>query len=519
MNAHIKLSNFLKVNFLTFALGASLVSCTEDYPELNTDTSKLTTLGKTELPFLFSKAQSASSYTSANYQVAQNLFADMYCQYFANTTTYFNSDRNVMRMDWLPSHFNTIYAETVPQLKSVLEQTDATSSENALASIWWVYSFHRVTDYYGPIPYFNAGNAAKNVSYDAQDKIYDDFFKRLDAAVKVLANKKAESPFGPSDLIYSGNVDKWIKFANSLRLRLAIRISKVDPARAKTEAEAAVSGGVITDNSYNALLSKSVNGGDFNGLAIISEWNEFRMSASMESVLKGYDDPRMAVYYQPSVKTKTFEGLRNGLTPEQINNDLNNFDNNSNVGTRWSINNQGQYDTPQNIISAAEVFFLRAEGALNGWNMQGTAKSLYEMGIETSLKQWGVNNIADIAKYISSESTPVSPNDFLKSPALTNIPVKWSETVSIQREQIGTQKWLALFPDGLEAWAEFRRSKYPKLYPVVNNENPDISAGQYIRRIPFLDNEKASNAEGVKTGQSLLGGSDKVTTPLWWDKN
>lgn len=513
------MSNFLKLNVIVIALSATLYGCTDDFAELNTDNSKLTSLGKSELPFLFSKAQSASSYTSANYQVAQNLFADMYCQYFANTTTYFNSDRNVMRMDWLPSHFNTIYAETVPQLKSIFEQTDPNSAEYSLASIWWVWSFHRVTDYYGPIPYFKVGEAAKSVAYDSQDKIYDDFFKRLDAAVKVLANKKTEKPFGNSDLMYAGDVDKWIKFANSLRLRLALRISKVDPARAKTEAEAAVAGGVMTDNSQNAMMIKSNNGGDVNGLAIISEWNEFRMSASMESVLKGYEDPRMTVYYQPSVKTKTYEGLRNGLSPEQINNDINNFDNNSNVGTRWSINNQGQYATPQNIMSASEVFLLRSEGAVNGWSMQGTAKGLYEMGIETSMKQWGFTTSADITKYISSESTPVAPNDFLKSPALTNIPVKWGTSAVIQREQIGTQKWLAIFPDGLEAWAEFRRTKYPKLYAVVNNENSDISAGQYVRRIPFLDNEKSSNSEGVKIGEGVLGGADKVTTPLWWDKN
>lgn len=519
MNKNSKVNKILKVSILAAACSTAMIGCTDKFDELNTDGSKLTTLSKSELPLLFAKAQSASSYTSANYQVAQNLFADMYAQYFANTTTYFNSDRNVMRMDWLPSHFNTIYAETVPQLKSILEQTDASSSENALASIWWVFSFHRVTDYYGPIPYFKAGEAAQSVDYDAQDKIYDDFFKRLDAAVKVLQNKKSESPFGSSDRIYNGNVDKWIKFANSLRLRLALRISKVDPVRAKAEAEAAVAGGVMTDNSYNALLSKSVNGGDFNGLAIISEWNEFRMSASMESVLKGYDDPRMMVYYQPAVKTKTYEGLRNGLTPEQINNDINNFDNNSNVGTRWSINNQGQYNVQQNIMSAAEVYLLRAEGAMNGWNMGGTAKELYEMGIETSMRQWGVTDAAAIANYVTSENTPIAPNDFMKSPALTNIPVKWASSEAMQREQIGTQKWLALFPDGLEAWAEFRRSKYPKLYPVVNNENSDIAAGQYIRRIPFLDNEKSSNAAGVKVGEGLLGGADKVTTPLWWDKN
>lgn len=102
---------------------------------------------------------------------------------------------------------------------------------------------------------------------------------------------------------------------------------------------------------------------------------------------------------------------------------------------------------------------------------------------------------------------------------LADIPVLWGATEAIQREQIGTQKWLALYPDGMEAWAEARRSGFPKRYPVVNSENADLPPGTFIRRIVFQDIEKQTNGAAVDAATQLLGGPDKASTPLWWDKN
>jgi hypothetical protein len=520
--------NFLNKKFLKLSGMASIITagmiglsgCTEKFADLNTDKTKLAVLSKNELPYLFSKAQQEASYAGGTYQIAQNLFADLYSQYHATTATYFPSDRNVIRFDWLRGGWTAIYTRSVPQMKSLDEQLAEGSAEKAILSIMWVWTFHRLTDYYGPIPYFDAGKPAKSVKYDAQDKIYADFFSRLDAATKVLASKTAEKPYGTFDLIYKGDVSKWIKFANSLRLRLALRISKVDPAKAKQEAEAAVAGGVFTAIADDAYMTKNEPGNDFNGLSRICIWNEFRMSASMESVLKGYDDPRIGVFFQPATTTKTFEGIRNGLNPADlggVNDGL------SNVGARWVAGSgaawTSQGSTPQNIMHTAEVFLLRAEGALNGWNMGGTAQELYEKGIGASMNQWGVTNTAAIAAYTASEKTPVAPDDKIKSPAMTDIPVKFATSPVKQREQILTQKWVALYPDGIEAWAEFRRSGYPKLYPVVNNENADLKDGQRPRRMPFLTLERDTNGEAVKAAESLITGPDKVSTPLWWDKN
>jgi len=500
-----------------------MAGCTEDFEEINVDQTKLTSLGDAEIPFLFSKAQSASSYPFGNYQTAQNLFADLYAQYYATTATYFPSDRNVIRMDWLENHWRPIYTNAVPQLKYILENTDEQSPEFALASVTWVYTFHRLTDYYGPVPYFQAGEPLKSVPYDAQKAIYDDFFKRLDAAVKVLQNTMDEKPYGSFDLIYAGEVERWIKFTNSLRLRLALRISRVEPERARSEAEAALAGGVIESSLDDAYMLKTPVGNDLNGLAGISVWNEFRMSAAMESALKGYEDPRLGIYFQPVDESGEYNGLRNGLSTVQLSDAANLATANSNVGTRWVTGSGAawtrQDNTPQNILHAAEAWFNRAEGALNGWDMGGSAEELYNSGIEASMNQWGITDEAAISAYQSSDDTPVAPMDFLNSPPLSDTPIKFADEEAMQRRQIATQKWLALFPDGMEAWADQRRSNLPDLYPVVNSENSALPDGGRPLRIPFLDYEKNTNAEAVSEAVKLLDGPDAVTTPLWWDVN
>lgn len=545
-----------------------LVSCTDKFDEINTDKNAVGTLEDYQLPFLFSAALQTGTNSGWSYQVAQNLFHDQYAQYFSNTTTYFPSDRLVIRMDWIGSLWDPQYVSTMPQLQTLMERYDPGSTEYALANIWWVLSFQRITDTWGPIPYFNVGTLAPTVPYDPQDQIYDDFFKRLDDAVATLKTKTDKALYGSYDLIYGGDVEKWIKLANTLRLRLAIRISNVDPARAKTEGETAVASGVMTTSpDDDALIKKSVVNSDVNGLSVM-DWNEFRMSSAMESVLKGYHDPRMPVYFNPTQNSidanlnanggkynpddlehpLDFNGLRNGLTAADMAVPSNNYNENSRHGVRWnSSTSTVQYfanyvyedgvwkatspdasypagqATPSNVMCTAEAYFLRAEGVLLGWNMGGeTAKSYYDAGIEASMAQWGIIDPAVIDAYINSSATPIAPQDAQGSPPLSAVPVAFSTIPAVQLEQIAVQKWLAVYPDGNEAWADVRRNGYLKLYPVVKSDNADITdpTTQTIRRIPFMLSEHASNAAAVDQAASLLGaGGDKVTTPLWWDTN
>jgi len=516
--------------------GTLLASCTKKYDKINTDRNTVATVGLLELPYLFAKAENASAFSEKGgpyYHTSQHLVADLYAQYFANTATYFSTDRLVIKFDFLGEYFPAMYTNMVPQLQSIFAAADPNSAEYALANIVWVLGLHKVTDYWGPIPYFKAGVPGNSVPYDAQDKIYDDFFKRLAAAVATLKSNIGAIPYGSFDLIYAGDINKWIKFANTLRLRLALRISKVDPARAKAEAEAAYAAGVLTDSpGEDALIKKSLTGTDVNGLSISSDWEEFRMSTAMESVMVGYQDPRLKEYWLPDGATQAnplgngkYDGLRNGLTVAQLNGSVNSPAANAHVGKRWASpdfgGNANYLETPQNIMCAAEAYFLRAEGALLGWNMGGTAKELYEAGITNSMKQWGITDAVAIQSYINSANTPIAPNDYLNSPAVSDAPVNFAADINTQKKQVAIQKWIALFPDGYEAWSDYRRSRAFILYPVANSDNPDITntTTQYIRRIPFMLSEWQTNKAAVEAAIPLLGGPDKVTTPLWWDKN
>jgi hypothetical protein len=538
-----------------------VMSCTDNFEEYNTNKNKLSKLEPSQLPFLFSKAQSVATNNGWNYQIAQNLFHDQYCQYFANTTTYFPSDRLTIRMDWIRAAWNPIYTEVVPQLQSIFAQTEKTSPEYALANIMWVYTFHRLTDTWGPVPYFSAGVAGTGVPYDAQDVIYDDMFKRLDSAVTTLDNFAGQNRFGSYDLIYGGDLNKWKKFANTLRLRMAIRISGVDANRARAEGEeAAASGTLTTSPGDDALIIRSLNGDDFNGLAIM-DWNEFRMSATMESVLKGYDDPRMPIYFMPTRdswqanevangKAKTedmsnvnfedlahpleYHGLRNGLTSADMAVPLNGHSANSHHGDRWNdgdpkyTSGSDGRETPSNVMCAAEADFLKAEATLLGWNVGGgTAKQHYENGIRNSFAQWGITDAAKVNAYIASGATPIPPNDSQNSPAVSSAPIAFGGTAALQKEQITIQKWLALYPEGVEAWADIRRSRAFKLYPVKQSDNPDLPnpadvnapTNNWIRRIPFINDEKVTNGAEVSKAVPLLNGPDNIATKLWWDVN
>jgi hypothetical protein len=506
------------VSAVMILLAIGWTGCTKNFEHRNTNPSGLESLTPEEVKALFPTAV----YNGWNiaYQTGQNLLAGMYSQYFFCTQPAFGTHRYVMNQQWLTSTWNGLYVSTIPALMNIIKESSDLPAINAQARIWKVFMLNRYTDYFGPIPYSQIGNfiEGEGVAYDAQKDIYYDFFKELDEATTALKNNLSAPSFGDQDLIYNGDNAKWLKFANSLRLRLAMRISLVEPAKAKTEAEAAFAGGVLENTVDNANVVSTA--AKFNGLNRISAWNEFRMSALFESLFKGYNDPRMAIYFEPAKNDGVFRGGRSGLSQGEMALGFNTYDNTSNVSARFQ---PIQQDTnPMAVMYAAEVYFLRAEGVLNGWNVGGglTAEQLYNKAIETSLKQWGVTDQGIIDSYINGTSLPIAPapENGWNTPPASNIPVKFSSDPEKQREQIGTQKWLALFPSEMEAWAEMRRTGYPKMYPLIHSDNPDLSKDQMIRRIGFVDIDRQANGPSVKAAEALLGpGGDKVSTRLWWD--
>lgn len=507
-----------------------LSGCTKDFKSVNTDSNSLSSVGNNEYPYMFSYALMAPTLSPDNFEIGEGTIASVYSQFFSQAAHSFPTDRYVVVQAWMGACWNPVYINAAPQLKTIMENTDTQSAENALANIWWAWMFHRVTDYFGPVPYFDAASGKSSIAYTPQDSIYYDFFSRLTGAVNVLKNHVGEKPFGSYDLVYRTKADPvsaWIKFANTLRLRLAMRISKVNPDRAKLEAEAAVTAGTMDAVSDDAYMPKNkVFYNEYNGLAVTAGWDDIRMSAAMESILVGYDDPRLPIYFQPAVATGEYSGVRNGLYTSEKIIDANSRLFNSNLGKKWTywdlnVNDwKTNYDVPFDLMHAAEAYFLKAEGVLNGWNMGGgTAKSYYEQGIRTSMAQWGITDQAVIDNYVQRTNKPVATGDYFNSPAVNDYPITWSGDATMQRKQVAQQKWLALFPDGMEGWAEVRRSGYPALYHIIHSDNPDIAPDQFIRRMTYLDAETQTNGAAVNKAINVLGGPNKVTTPLWWDKN
>jgi len=321
-----------------------------------------------------------------------------------------------------------------------------------------------------------------------------------------------------------------LKIANSLRLRLAMRLVKVDPQLAKTQAEKALdpaNGGVLESNSDNFKVTVPTDGTYSNPLWFIAKnWADTRINATLSSYMVGLKDPRISKYMSPVSNDPTltsvagqYIGIRTGA--EGIEKDK--------YQKLSALNTEGTTptftaSTAPILMTAAEVYFLRAEAALRGWgNTGGTAQSLYEKGVETSFTQWGVSsglsaylndNTSKAAAYkdpFNAENNAVSPS------ALT---IKWNDGATNEEklERIITQKWLAIFPEGQEAWSEFRRTGYPRLFPVVvNNSGGLIDTKIQIRRLPFPQNEYNTNKAEVQNAISLLGGPDNGGTRLWWD--
>ena len=505
--------------------------CTSDFEELNTrpDALVASNVDVSLLGLAFAQAQYFSMFGPPGpFQIGENLFSDIYAQYFATTQPNFDSDRYVEVGRWINSGWNNFYASAAPQIKFTEDfaAENGLTLENAVAKVWKVQAYHRITDYWGPTIYSEFGNGETSVAYDTQESIYKSFFTTLDEAVAVLKQNTGGNAFGSNDQLYEGDADKWLTFANSLRLRLAMRVRYIEPALAQAEAEKAIADGVMLSNDDNAVLVTTEN--SRNPFSTITDWGEFRMSALMESLLEGYEDPRIDDYFNPAVDGDTdgdgspYEGLRNGQAKVDMVPALNSQ--NSDLATPFLNAARGGTNPPIRVMSSAEVYFLRAEGALVGWNMGGTAQELYEKGIEMSLSEDRIAaSAAEIAAYISSTNTPTEVGDIHDTPPSSDIPVALDAGGDMERqlEQIITQKWLALYPDGWEAWTELRRTGYPKTYPRLNSDNPDVPADAIFRRMTFVDGEFSNNLAAVEAAQQLpelaSRGGDRNDTRVWWD--
>lgn len=522
------LKSILYKSCVAVVLGATVVGCTDDFTELNTNEKMLTlpAIAQDELLLgeVFAQAEYGSMFDSPYYfQYAQNWSSDLYSQYFALSVNYAEADRNDFTDGWNNDTWTSFYTECAPHIKAVEDITAENGNDvgNAMVRILKVLAYSRMTDYYGPIIYSQYGNGELTVNYDTQQSMYTNFFEELDAATALLKANPGANMFGGNDRIFGGSADKWLKFANSLRLRLAIHIRYADAAKAKSEAEKAIQDGVFTANADNAMLPLDRIRRHTYG--ILTGWSEFRMSAAMESVLKGYEDPRTPSYFNPAANGDVdgdgfpYEGLLNGQSVADLSGSIDPSDF-SNLGPAYQSEVNGGTEGPYEMMSAAEVYFLRAEGALQGWSMGGTAKDMYESGITASLESKSGASGAAITAYINSPNLP-APYE-AGANGLSDIPVAFSTDPETQFEQIMTQKWIAIYPNGWEAWADIRRTGYPKLYDRMFSDNPDVGVSDIMRRIQYPSLEADTNPGGLAGALALpeMAGGDKNSTKVWWDK-
>lgn len=471
------------------------------------------------------------------YQLTDDLHGNNYAGYIGemqdwnnntNSLTYFFSNSLKWHDEMFAVTFGKAGDETVapgslPSWNMIRKKSGESSIVYQFAQIMKVMQVHRATDTYGPLPYFGYGLEA-NPKYDSQEAIYYSFFEDLDAATKQLTDAYNQdskaTPIAGNDYMFNSNLEQWIKFANSLKLRLAMRISFVDPVKAKQYAEEAVKHpiGVITNNADNAALREEYGIVQYrHPLNRITQiFNEPAMGASIDSYMNGYNDPRLPSYFTESKATRTYHGMPSGIS------------NPKSYSGKPSVPNVA-YSADLVFISAAEVAFLRAEGALNNWDTGGTAESFYTKGIELSMQYYGVSNAA-ISSYINdSGSKPVAYADQISSnttSAVSTAGIKWNESdgKELKLEKIITQKWLALYPDGAEAWAEHRRTGYPKLFAIKTNTSGSgsvggvISSGTSIKRLPLPSSEYTTNGTLVNEAvNKYLNGTDAASTKLWWD--
>ena len=360
------------------------------------------------------------------------------------------------------------------------------ANQIAVARILRAFFFLNITDRWGDVPYSQAlkGSAAFSPVFDTQQAIYTDLFKEL---------KEAQAQFDggdhiTGDIMLHGDNAAWKKFANSLRVIMALRLSKVDAAKGKTEFVAALADGAITSNADNITFTFLKDANYESPLFtnyITSNRKDYAVSNTLIDYLVKTKDPRIAAFAEKATATQTYKGVPYGVFPitwqtaadvSLISEDL------------------AAQDATVNVVTYAQMLFSRAEAAKLGW-ITGNVKQLYEDAIKASMQQWHVfTTDADFATYLKGAD------------------VAFSDTKAI--ELIGTQKWVALFYQGYEAWAEWRRLGFPVLKPAAKPLN---TSGKIPRRHAYPTSEATLNKVNYDEAVKRQG-ADVHDTKVWWDK-
>ena len=474
----------MKNTFLKTILGASLLftaaSC-DDFGDMNVN------------PNSPSNPNTASLLTGAGRNIGAaitNIVPALYTQQIGDVTYIEES-----RYKTIQFSYNGWYAGPLINLQYVIQlNTDAATKNTAAANgsnanqiavarIMKAYFSQYITDMWGDVSYTQSLKGADNFSpsFDTQQSIYTDIFKELKEAQGQFDGGKAVV----GDVLLGGNAAKWKKFANSLRLIAALRLSKVDPAKGKAEFVAALADGVLTANADNikyTYLTEANNEHPLYNNYITTNRKDFAVSSTFVDYLAGLKDPRLPAMADKNI-TGDYRGVPYAVFP-----------------VTWKAQDVSlvaaslrQQNSSVNVVTYAQVLLAQAEAAALGWT-SANAKDLYEAGIKASMEQYGVYSAAGFTTYI------------------TQVKVAYSAAKAI--ELIGNQRWIALFYQGSEAWAEWRRTGFPALTPAAK----PLNGGTAIpRRFAYPTTEATLNKANYDAAVAKQGKDDQYTR-VWWDK-
>ena len=387
-------------------------------------------------------------------------------------------------------------------------------NQTAVAMILKAYTAHNLTDMYGDVPYFQAvlggtDEAVIRPVYDAQSAIYDDLFVQLTAAVAMI--NTGATGFGGGDKIYSGDMDKWRRFGNSLRLRLAMRISDVNPGKAATEAAAAVAGGVMENASHTAALWYSAAQPDHNPMwqGFVERPGDYRPGKFFIDEMLARQDPRVRFHADLSADGGVHRGMPNGFSDDRgfDDNGERDFDFVSVVGA-WHL----RRDAPAFFMEYAETLLLQAEAADRGW-ISGSAQDFYEAGIAASMAVYAADLPADAGAFVTPPVAGISQAEI--DAYLAHPMVAWDGGGiggESNRSLIYRAYWFQLWDQGLEANIKYRRTNVPHLIPGIDAFNALVPV-----RWPYPRSEQTFNETNVLAAISSNGGDDAWDGRVWWD--
>ncbi|MGB4775805.1 MAG: SusD/RagB family nutrient-binding outer membrane lipoprotein [Daejeonella sp.] len=460
-----------------------IVACKKDLSELNVDPKNPS---KAPSYAFFTNAQRSLSNILTSANVNRNIFR-LIVQYWQETDYPDESRYNLANRQVNDRVWNALYRDVLRNFEEVkklipVDVTDTEVQKNQLAivEVMQVYTYYYLVTTYGNIPYTEALDIDKPFpKYDDAATIYTNLLARLDAAITNL--NSGSGSFGGADIIYGGDVSKWIRFANSFKLKMGMTIADSDPGKAKSTIESAVAAGVFTSNADNAQLFYQIAPPNTNPIwedLVQSHRDDFVAASTLVNTMNSLTDPRIDDYFTPDPKG-VYSGAEPGSTSA--------YADFSHVNPKIT-----EPAFPGLLLDYSEVEFLLAEAAERGFNVGSTAESHYNAAITASISYW--------------DGTQEEAITYLAQPA-----VAYVTAAGDYKHKIGVQKWIAHYNRGWDAWIEWRRLDSPHLEPAKG------ALSVIPLRYPYPVNEQNVNRANFEQAETAIGG-DKVSTKLWWDK-